>query len=296
MPDLEPAHFQGIPKAQVDFAMHHAKLCTIFAEVMKKRWALRSSTQERIQASRQADEALAEFIINLPPSLKLSFSRLSPWTATLHLTYNNFVLLLHRPPPLAMDEVAVACQDSTLCGAATAAMSSIFETICHHCDASTLWLYSVHAMFTALIQVSNELTSPNPIVVARSQIIFDTLMDALKYLSNYWQFAENILRLFKQRGEYLIQDAAKTSKPDVESFTLRPPPLAPSAETTSWENITDGNVTLCPGRESVSTKAVSCSPWQSDTDLHMDELMMEEFPDSFALELFLAGMDGSTQD
>lgn len=295
MPDLEPAHFQGIPKAQVDFAMHHAKLCIIFAEVMKKRWALRSSTQERIQASRQADEALAEFIINLPPSLKLSFSRLSPWSATLHLTYNNFVLLLHRPPPLAMDEVAVACQDSTLCGAATAAMSSIFETICHHCDASALWLYSVHAMFTALIQVSNELGSPNPMLVARSQIIFDTLMDALKFLSRYWQFAENILRLFKQR-ESLIKDAVNPSKPDAESFTLRPPPPAPLAETTPWESITDGHATLGSERESVSTKAVSYSPRQNDTDLHLDELMMEEFPDSFALELFLAGMDGSTQD
>lgn len=296
VPELEPAHFQGVPNAQVDFAVHHAKLCVLFAEVMKTRWALRSPVQERIAASRKADAALADFLVQLPPSLRLSVARLTPWTATLHLTYHNFVLLLHRPPPLAADAVALACADPALCAGATASMAAILEALCHRGDPATLWLYGVHAAFTALIHVSSELAAPSPMRAARARSLFDTLMEALKCLARYWRFAENILRLFKTRISLLEQEstaAAATPKAaDAEGFSLRPAPLAPPVEAaaSSWESMRLEN-------EGLSGSVVGGECVQSHGDeLPVDEFMMEGFPDSFALELFLAGMDGSTQD
>ncbi|KAM3499278.1 hypothetical protein MY10362_007450 [Beauveria mimosiformis] len=318
VPELEPAHFQGIPNAQVDFAMQHAKLCAIFASAMRSRWALRSSTHDRVAASRRADDALAAFLVQLPPALKPSAAAArQSWTATLHLTYNNFVLLLHRPPPVAgTDAVSAACADPALCAGATASMAAIIETLC--CDDGdgdgggggddALWLYGVHATFTALIYVSNELAALSPMVAARARGLFDTLMDALGRLARYWQFAESLLRLFRQKeASLLLKDgvaaAATTAAGEprlsaAERFSLRPAPLVP----VPWEDATGDCGHAASQRleddylASRSAGEATQQQQQHDGELHVDELMVEGYADSFALELFLAGMDGSTQD
>ncbi|KAM3522787.1 hypothetical protein NHJ13051_005456 [Beauveria bassiana] len=333
VPELEPAHFQGVPNAQVDFAMQHAKLCAIFASAMRSRWALRSSTHDRVAASRRADDALAAFLVQLPPALKPSAATRGlaapSWSATLHLTYNNFVLLLHRPPPVAgTDAVSAACADPALCAGATASMAAILEALC--CadgdgaggagggGDDALWLYGVHAAFTALIYVSNELAAPNPMVAARARGLFDTLMDALRRLARYWQFAESLLRLFRQKEASLFKDggatataaaaAAAAGEPRLsaaERFSLRPAPLAQMP----WEDAMGGGGHAAPQRfeneysaasglagEATQQQQQQQQQQQHGGELHVDELMVEGYPDSFALELFLAGMDGSTQD
>ncbi|KAM3552530.1 hypothetical protein MY1884_007150 [Beauveria asiatica] len=319
VPELEPSHFQGVPNAQVDFAMQHAKLCAIFASAMRSRWALRSSTHDRVAASRRADDALAAFLLQLPPALKPSAAAARPsWTATLHLTYNNFVLLLHRPPPVAdTDAVSAACADPALCAGATASMAAILEALCCGNDDGgggggddALWLYGVHAAFTALIHVSNELAAPSPMVAARARSLFDTLMDALRRLARYWQFAESLLRLFRQKEASLLSKdgvaaaaaaTAAAGEPRLsaaERFSLRPAPSVP----VPWEDATGGCGHAAPHRleddylASRSAGEATQQQQQHDGELHVDELMVEGYPDSFALELFLAGMDGSTHD
>ncbi|KAM3456430.1 hypothetical protein MY3296_001709 [Beauveria thailandica] len=320
VPELEPAHFQGVPNAQVDFAMQHAKLCAIFASAMRSRWALRSSTHDRVAASRRADDALAAFLLQLPPALKPSAAAAAArpsWIATLHLTYNNFVLLLHRPPPVAgTDAVSAACADPALCAGATASMAAILEALCCGNDGGggggggddALWLYGVHAAFTALIYVSNELAAPSPMVAARARSLFDTLMDALRRLARYWQFAESLLRLFRQKeASLLVKDgvaatatttaAGEPRLSAAERFSLRPAPLVP----VPWEDATGGCGHAAPQRSeddylASRSAGEATQQQQHDGELHVDELMVEGYPDSFALELFLAGMDGSTQD
>ncbi|PMB67883.1 Acetamidase regulatory protein [Beauveria bassiana] len=311
------------------FDTAHAKLCAIFASAMRSRWALRSSTHDRVAASRRADDALAAFLVQLPPALKPSAATRGlaapSWSATLHLTYNNFVLLLHRPPPVAgTDAVSAACADPALCAGATASMAAILEALC--CDDGdgaggaggggddALWLYGVHAAFTALIYVSNELAAPNPMVAARARGLFDTLMDALRRLARYWQFAESLLRLFRQKEASLLKDggatataaeaAAAAGEPRLsaaERFSLRPAPLAQMP----WEDAMGGGGHAAPQRFENEYSAASGlageatqqqQQQQHGGELHVDELMAEGYPDSFALELFLAGMDGSTQD
>ncbi|KAM3437427.1 hypothetical protein MY4824_003786 [Beauveria thailandica] len=321
VPELEPAHFQGVPNAQVDFAMQHAKLCAIFASAMRSRWALRSSTHDRVAASRRADDALAAFLLQLPPALKPSAAGAGAarpsWTATLHLTYNNFVLLLHRPPPVAgTDAVSAACADPALCAGATASMAAILEALCCGNDGGgggggddALWLYGVHAAFTALIYVSNELAAPSPMVAARARSLFDTLMDALRRLARYWQFAESLLRLFRQKEASLLSKdgvaatattttaAGEPRLSAAERFSLRPAPLVP----VPWEDATGGCGHAAPQRledDYLASRSAgeATQQQQHHGELHVDELMVEGYPDSFALELFLAGMDGSTQD
>ncbi|OAA71638.1 acetamidase regulatory protein [Cordyceps fumosorosea ARSEF 2679] len=315
VPELEPAHFQGIPNAQVDFAIQHAKLCAIFSAAMRARWALRSSTQARVAAPRRADEALAALITHLPTLLRLSPSLArgppTPWTATLHLTYNNFALLLHRPPATDEDDAAATlCADPALCAGAAASMAGILHALCEGGGQASLWLYGVHAAFTALIHASGEMATAgtSPVLAARAGGTFGALMEALRCLARGWRFAENLLWLFRHKAGMMamtqrdgtaatVQQPRPVAAAAAESFELRPPPVAPAdVAMHGEESVSDEFVTPCGEEDDVLYRR-DAEPLQHYGDgLHADGLMMDGYSDSFALDLFLAGMDGSTQD
>lgn len=244
VPELQPAHFEGVPHAEVDFVIHHTRLCVIISRTMRERWALRAPAETRINATKRADEALARLTLQLPTSLQLSVPNLNIWQATLHLTYNNFIILLHRPPPKSntQDEASEACNDPSLCGGAVAVTTSIFETLLQQDSFSRLWLYGTHALFASIIHVGNELGSANPLAAVKSQRMFETLTAALRELSKYWRFAQGLLQLIEKRSERVKQknaaqsfDEASTSRRAIENgndsadFTLRPAPLAQSS-------------------------------------------------------------------
>ncbi|KAI9159099.1 Acetamidase regulatory protein [Paramyrothecium foliicola] len=201
IPELEPRHFQGIPSAEVDFVVQHTRLCIILSKFAKKRWALRSSVTTQIEATRQADEALAHFLSQLPPSLRVTPSHMSTWQATLHLTYNNTLLQLHRPPPKqsALDSPLHVVSDATICGEAGLVMTTVYDALLAQGTLSHLWLHGIHALFTAIVHATNGLNSSNPVVAAKAFRMFNTLLAALRELSRYWQFAFNLLSLFEKR-------------------------------------------------------------------------------------------------
>ena len=300
MPELEPRHFEGIPHAEMDFVMQHTKLCVIVARAMKARWTLRGTTETRIQATRRADEALARFTLELPPGLQLSPPSVEPWSATLHLTLNNFLILLHRPAPKhsSGDPVSEACSDLSICGGAATAISSILETLLHRGSLSTLWLYGVHALFTAMVHVGNDFGSPNPLVSAKAQRTFGSLTAALRMLSQQWRFALGLLRLFEQR-------ASRVSRPS----TGGPSPADYAMPQKSLDNSGDFALRPTPADASVSQPGpfLDSSAW--DDDGHGQEPLMSvngrvedvllpdfTFPDASALEFFLADMNGNNQD
>ena len=203
MPELEPKHFEGIPGAQYDFVVNHAKLCAIISKAMRKRWSLRATTESQIKAVRDADEELARFSLDLPESLQLSLPGLTTWQSTLHITYNNFIIVLHRPPPTdkTRDETLEACADSNMCGGATIHITSILETLLHKGSLSALWPYDVHAIFTALIHASNELTSSSPLVSAKARRTCESLLKSLRVFAQQSLFAKGVLHLFKRRAD-----------------------------------------------------------------------------------------------
>jgi transcriptional regulatory protein AMDR len=207
VPELEPAHFEGIPLAEVDFAIHHSRLCAIISCTMRERWALRASTESKINASKKADNLLAEFMMQMPSSLQAPFSNISVWQATLHLSYNNFVIQLHRPPPnqgssasAVQDEAAQACADAKVCGDALLTLSSTFDSLLGRGLLPRIWLYANHALFTALIHVANDSASANPIMVAKYHKMFDVLIESLRELAKRWRFAQGLLQLFEERS------------------------------------------------------------------------------------------------
>lgn len=176
--------------------------------------SLRASEASRLEATRRGDEALADFIDELPEQLRKSLSEADIWQSTLDLTYNNFLILLHRFPPrseghLHKPEMA---NDSSICGDATAVLTSTLDTLRVRQDLSKLWWCGSHALFTAIIHVSGELESTNPLVVAKSSRIFESLLVSLRDLSGQWLYAKSLLRLFEERASRGIQ--RKRSAPD----------------------------------------------------------------------------------
>ncbi|KAF5017996.1 hypothetical protein F66182_10045 [Fusarium sp. NRRL 66182] len=240
-PMLQGHHFQGIPHGNPTFAIEHTRLCMIFSKAMRRRVALRASAADRAEATKQADQELAEFITHLPQSLRLSHPEPDTWQAILHLSYNNFLIILHRPPP-HQDPTQFspdAAADLSICSDAVDAISSIFESLRTRNTLCDLWLPAVHVLFTCLLQVASGLNSINPLVAAKSSRTFDSLLLTLRDISHYWIYAKSLLRLFEERAVWNKrqrsrpqgsaqgpgeQAAARQSNGSAE-FSLRPNPL-----------------------------------------------------------------------
>ncbi|KAH6696822.1 fungal-specific transcription factor domain-containing protein, partial [Plectosphaerella plurivora] len=225
-------HFIGITNPEVDFFICHTQLCVIFSRVMKKRLAIRASAADRADATREADEALAAFITSLPEPLQLPATGMNTWQATLHLTYNNFLILLHRPPPHSSGDPSLdTASDLSICADAAAAIANIFDAMRAQESLSKLWMASIYTLFTALVHLSSQVASPNPLVVARSKRLYSSLVLSLREMSTRWLYAKSLLRLF-DRG--VGQDGPRTPSHngadastardggDGAGFTLRP--------------------------------------------------------------------------
>ncbi|KAK7409218.1 hypothetical protein QQX98_008594 [Neonectria punicea] len=202
VPTLTDAHFEGIPHAQRDFVIQHVRLCIILSKAMKQRGSLRSSPHANIQAIKQVDEALADFAMRLPEHMRLSLSNVDVWQSTLHLTYNNFLILLHRAPQNEIRDppTSESLSDLEICRDSAMTVTLILEGLRTNGTLSGLWLSGINSLFTAILQVSTELDSNNPVVASKSLRRFDSLLLCLRELSRDWLYAMSVLRLFEDRA------------------------------------------------------------------------------------------------
>ncbi|KAI8306122.1 Acetamidase regulatory protein [Colletotrichum sp. SAR11_59] len=202
VPPLEEQHFEGILNAEHDFTIQHTRLCLIFSKAMRKRFALRSTAADRAAATAEADAALADLITHLPEKLQNSKSDPNPWQAMFHLTYNNFLILLHRPSPRQDPESPPSTSDTDLsiCCDAAITICSIFESMRNRNLLAKLWIPSIHVLFTALVHVSDQMHSSNPLIVAKSKRLFDSLIATLHALRDQWLYAQSLLALFEGRN------------------------------------------------------------------------------------------------
>ncbi|KPM36849.1 Acetamidase regulatory protein [Neonectria ditissima] len=246
---LQECHFEGIPQANVAFVIEHTRLCVIFSKSMRQVLALRSTPAEKAEARRRADEDLAQFIIQLPECLRKPQSEASSWQCFLQLTYNNFLVLLHRPPPRQNPHQPVldAASDLNICGDAVVVITSVFESMRTKRSMGDLAIPGMYTLFTALVHVSSELKSTNPLVAAKSMRMLDSLLLSLRELSHHWLFARSLLRLFEERAiwdtqqdhhDRRLQEAPAADLghrpidgPHAEApeFSLRPNPLTMSS-------------------------------------------------------------------
>lgn len=219
---LTPSDFEGCGShVQIEYVIHFSEICIMISHIVRERFGLRASTEQRKAALQEADEALANWSLKLPDSLRLRASDMDPWSAMLHLTYNNFLILLHRPHPRASaysDDYGP--HDAEICSAAAGVIASIFEELRLNNRLKLLWYSGVHTLFTAMIQVRVELRFSNPVLAINALRRFDSASHSLRELSEYWTHAATILRLFED-SKRLQEDlrTATTERPRHSSAT-----------------------------------------------------------------------------
>ncbi|KAJ5157183.1 Acetamidase regulatory protein [Penicillium canariense] len=216
------------PHVQSDFVIHFTELCTMISYLIRDRFGLRATDERRKAVLQEADESLANWSLKLPDNLRLRASDMDPWSAMLHLTYNNFLILLHRPHPRASaysDDYGP--HDAEICSAAAGVIASIFEELRLNDRLKFLWYTGVHTLFTAMIQVRVELRFSNPVLAINALRRFDSASFSLRELAEYWVHAGTILRLFedsKRLQEDLRMATSGGPKPYAAAQAQPPPP------------------------------------------------------------------------
>ena len=201
--DVQPltdSDFEGCgPNVQIEYDKQHTELCLLISKVLRERFGLRLSQEDRKAALGNADQALANWCLMLPECLQMRSSDMSLWSSSLHLTYNNFLILLHRPHPRAQrgsDDYGP--NDSDICSSAAIAVTTIFEDLRAKDRIKYLWVSDINALFTAMVQISVELRFSNPVLAINALRRFDSTLFSLRKLAEYWINAESILRLFEE--------------------------------------------------------------------------------------------------
>lgn len=166
---------------------------------MRQILQLKSSPAERTDAIKQAGESLGQFITQLPDCLRLPQPQADTWQSFLQLTYNNFLMLLHRPPAQTEPNSCLADTSghSSICADAIVVITSTFEFIGATGAFGELALPSVYALFTSLVYISGEIASNNPLVVAKAKRMLDSLLNSLRQLSHHYIYPRSILRVFE---------------------------------------------------------------------------------------------------
>lgn len=222
---LTPADFEGCGvNVQIEFVIHFSELCFMISNIVRERFGLRVTPERRKIALQEADGSLANWSLRLPDNLRLRASDMDPWSAMLHLTYNNFLILLHRPHPRASaysDDYGP--HDAEICSAAAGVIASIFEELRLNNRLRLLWYTGVHTLFTAMIQVRVELRFSNPVLAINALRRFDSASHSLRELSDYWLHATTILRLFED---------SRRLQEDLQTVTTERPRKFGEADTT----------------------------------------------------------------
>lgn len=183
----------------------------LIAKILRERFGLRVTPEQRKTALDNADESMANWCLNLPDSLQMRSGDMDLWPASLHLTYNNFLILLHRPQPqTAQGFDNCSPNDADICSTAANAITTIFDNLRGNDRLRYLWMSAVNSLFTAMIQVSVELRLSNPVLAINARRRFNTNLCTLRQLAEYWIIAESTLRLFEESSS--VQDGLELSR------------------------------------------------------------------------------------
>jgi transcriptional regulatory protein AMDR len=206
---LDAVDFEGCSSdTQIEYVLTYTELCILISLVLRERFGLKTTLEERKTALGTADEDLAHWCLLLPPSLHLRSSGTSFWTSNLHLAYSNFLILLHRPNPRASRRFADSDpNDADICIIAANAITTIFEDMRKKDQVRYVGLAGVNALFTGIIQVSVELRFSNPVLAIHARRRFDSALCSLRELAEYWIVGESILQLFE--GNPTLQHGAR---------------------------------------------------------------------------------------
>ncbi|CAK7200439.1 hypothetical protein SEUCBS139899_003134 [Sporothrix eucalyptigena] len=246
-----------------DYLIHQMHLSCIIARTLRDRFGLHVSPERRRQALVEADQRLAAWMARLPPSLRCrpdgrasdsNAASMSPWTTMLHLTYNNFLILLHRPPPnpasvdLNGNAASHSQENMGICSAAAGTIVGLLEAAAARGELRFLNVFAVDALMTTLIQLSAEIRMANPILAGHALQRFDSAMDILRRLAGIWLHAEIVLRLFEDRSEKvragMLLDKDTEMRPSFFTTGSLDVPPAYSPHPSQQPPVTPGSTTL----------------------------------------------------
>lgn len=137
-------------------------------------------------------------------------------------------------------------------------MIGLFETLWRQDQLRYLNVFSVNALFTTMIQLSAETRIANPVLATNAMRRFDTALEVLRSLAEYWLNAEIILRLFEESSERLQQDlpiGKATHKSNASSNDLNATSTADSAI-----GMSDQALALGPGWHGVMSQSSTALP------------------------------------
>ncbi|CAH0047318.1 unnamed protein product, partial [Clonostachys solani] len=199
VPPLSDSYFEGIPQAHRHFIVYHTRLCRTVSNLMKTKGVFKSSSAFHPDQLRKAERQLAGFSMSLPDDMRLDTAKGNDiWSMALHLTYNNVLILLHRQLPGVGNRFT---EDMEICRDAVSCIISISNCLRRQRGLSSLSIFGVSAVFTAVVQTNADLDSTNPIFAAKSLQNHGSLLLVLRELSRHWLYANSVLSLYERRAD-----------------------------------------------------------------------------------------------
>ncbi|OKL55522.1 hypothetical protein UA08_09211 [Talaromyces atroroseus] len=225
VPALTPEDFDASEGTrEANFVIYHSELCALVSRLVQSHFSLRAiktedSRRERLDA---VDASLAQWLANLPlefrqdAALRPSKER-NPWPLLLHLTFNTVLVLFHRSPVASRagsDTGTDGTADEEICYEATSNIVRIFERLDQQSSLRLCCFWTPSPLFTALLHLRGQLRYKNPILAMRANEKYQSGMQSLRKLSQYWLFASSVWRLFESIStKDILSDATIVQAP-----------------------------------------------------------------------------------
>lgn len=193
------------PRVQVHHCVQQTALCMIIARGMKGQFCLSRSPDPLVRRAqlRETEQELAGWLLQQ----HLSGPQSDVSGASLQLLFNTVLVLFHRGQPGEEDEVeeegmggnrvSQQQEDSNTCASAAVEIQHIFEQLCERDQLGSLWVFGVNCLFTALIQLSVQVKTSNPVVAISALRRYESALSAMRQLAEYWPNAASILHFFE---------------------------------------------------------------------------------------------------
>jgi transcriptional regulatory protein AMDR len=237
-----------------DYAIHKARLAVITSQALRDCFGPNNAPSRAHQALSGIDTKLAEWTMTLPKNLRPgSGMSLDVDTLLLHIDYNVLLLLLHRPIRGSVaTRLAATREAANICSVAASQLQSLLESLRERGVLTAMSSDIVHTCFTALIHLSAEARSSNPIISTAARRRYESVLETLKQLREVWPEATPVWYYFDKKAQSLAQEAPAENNADAthdESL----PMSSPAQRSVDWQDLfADGADTLLN----------DCSAWQ----------------------------------
>lgn len=210
VPPLRLEDFDSsVTEKEANVVMQQAKLCAIVSDLVRVHFSVKATNAsiDRRGALEAVDQALAEWLVNLPPDLgdryrKPTADKEQSWALLPHLIYNSVLIQFHRPFANTPGTTPgwETSGDKEICAEAASNIIQIFAQLDHTSGIRYCCFWAPNTLFTAMLQVSGQLKCNNPILALRSKEKYESGLHSLRKLTRYWLFATSVLKLFESNS------------------------------------------------------------------------------------------------